>query len=87
MVDLGFYKIKQWYYAKLPTYQKYAIDTREVLLLQGELDERAFAIEDAREFNIQTVEFHKEMPMTECVSFKEDKEEYIECVNFRYPVI
>ena len=87
MVDLGFYKIKQWYYAKLPTYQKYAIDTREVLLLQGELDERAFVIEDAREFKIQTVEFHKEMPMIECVSFKEDKEEYIECVNFRYPVI
>ena len=89
MVDLGFYKIKQWYYAKLPTYQKYAIDTREVLLVQGELEERAFAIEDARDFRVQAVQFiKKEEPFAiECVSFKEDREEYIECVNFRYPVI
>ena len=89
MVDLGFYKIKQWYYAKLPTYQKYAIDTREVLLMQGELDERAFAIMDAREFKIPTVEFHKqeEPYMIECVSFRENKGDPVECVNFRYPVI
>ena len=79
MVDLGFYKIKQWYYAKLPTYQKYAIDTREVLLVQGELEERAFAIEDARDFRVQAVQFiKKEEPFAiECVSFKEDREEYI----------
>jgi hypothetical protein len=86
LVDMGFYKIKQWYYSKLPTYQKYAIDTREVLMRQVEIDERAFAIEDARDFKIRPM--FKSTGPRECVTFNEDIiENGINCVNFRYPII
>lgn len=87
LVDLGFYKIKQWYYSKLPAYQKYAVDTREVLLRQIDLEDRSFAIENARNFRVEPMEFHKEH-MIECVSFNENAiGKGVECVNFRYPVI
>jgi hypothetical protein len=86
MVDLGFYNIKKWYYNKLPVYQKYAVDTREVLLTQTELEERAFAIEDARDFKIRPLAKTGDGPK-ECVRFDENLKGPRECVHFRYPLI
>lgn len=85
LVDLGFYKIKQWYYSKLNTYQKYAVDTREVLMRQVEIDERVFAIEDAREFKV--IPMYKNKKNEECIAFDDSIKNGIECVNFRYPII
>jgi hypothetical protein len=86
MVDLGFYNIKKWYYNKLPIYQKYAIDTREVLMTQTELEERVFNIDDARDFKIRPM-VRVQNTVIDCVSFNEDFKQPRDCVNFRYPLI
>jgi hypothetical protein len=86
MVDLGFYNIKKWYYNKLPTYQKYAVDTREVLMTQTELEERVFNIDDARDFRIKPM-IRQEDKMIQCVSFDDKNKQPRECVSFRYPLI
>ena len=38
IVDTGFKKIAEWYYAKKPTFSKYALDCSEIKLLKDELD-------------------------------------------------
>ena len=48
MVDLGFYKIKQYYYNKLPVFNKYATSVQDIVLNQEELDKRSNEILDKR---------------------------------------
>ena len=88
LVDLGFYKIKQWYYSKLPTYQKYALDTKEVLVRQIEMEDKVFSIMDARYYaKNECVKFIEDyQPMKECVRFREPRE-LQECMKFRHPIM
>lgn len=47
-VDLGFNKIKQYYYAKLPVFNKYASSTSDISLNQLQLEERASSVMEER---------------------------------------
>ena len=49
LVDLGFYKIKQYYYSKLPVFNKYATSVNDININQLELEERAYNITRNRE--------------------------------------
>ena len=49
LVDLGFYKIKQYYYSKLPVFNKYATSVNDININQLELEERAYNIIRNRE--------------------------------------
>ena len=49
LVDLGFYKIKKYYYDKLPIFNKYATSVSDININQLELDERSYNIYRNRE--------------------------------------
>ena len=49
LVDLGFYKIKQYYYSKLPVFNKYATSVNDININQLELEERYYNIIRNRE--------------------------------------
>ena len=48
-VDLGFNKIKQYYYSKLPVFNKYASSTSDINMNQVQLEEKAGKILEERE--------------------------------------
>jgi len=89
LVDLGFYKIKQWYYSKLSTYQKYALDTKEVLVLQIEMEDKVFSLMENREFHpYQAVKFDVSMPaLQEAIKFGDKGYKPQEAVKFNRPII
>jgi hypothetical protein len=49
LVDLGFYKIKKYYYEKLPVFNKYATSVSDINMSQIELEERSYDIYRKRE--------------------------------------
>ena len=49
LVDMGFKQIKNFYYSKLPVFNKYASSTEDVMIDQYELDKRTEKLEDKRE--------------------------------------
>ena len=49
LVDLGFYKIKKYYYDKLPVFNKYATSVSDTNINQLELEERSYNIIRNRE--------------------------------------
>ena len=57
LVDLGFYKIKQYYYSKLPIFNKYALSVSDININQLELEERSYNITRKRERKIDTNPF------------------------------
>lgn len=52
LVDLGFSYIKNFYYAKLPVFNKYALSTSDIFIDQYELDRRAERLKEEREKHI-----------------------------------
>lgn len=89
LVDLGFYKIKQWYYSKLSTYQKYALDTKEVLVRQIEMEDKVFSLMENREFHpYQAIKFDVSMPaLQEAIKFGDKGYKPQEAVKFNRPII
>ena len=57
LVDLGFYKIKQYYYEKLPVFNKYAVKCSDVNISQEELDDRAYRAEINRQQLVRNCPF------------------------------
>ena len=81
LVDLGFYQIKKWYYNKLPTYNKYAMETKDVFLRSNELMEKAQDIIDWREWKGNAFKYNKDHGL--CVRINEEYDSSPkECVKF-----
>lgn len=49
LVDLGFRKIRDWYYSKLETFNTYALSTSDTSIDQYELDRRSMLLKQERE--------------------------------------
>lgn len=60
LVDLGFSYIKNFYYAKLKVFNKYALSTSDIFIDQYELDRRAERLQNEREKRIESspLRFH-----------------------------
>ena len=86
LIDLGFRKIKQWYYAKLNTYQKYALSTKEALIRQVELEDKTFEIMQYRDPRV-TPMFKCTGSKQECVNFCDTGDNKQECVSFINPMV
>lgn len=74
LVDLGFRQIRNFYYAKLPVFQKYAIGTSDVTIDQYELDRRSTLLAKDREiepFKRQAIHLYD----TRFFEYEEEKKE------------
>ena len=53
LVDMGFVYLKRFYYAKLPTFNKYAKSTSDTMIDQYELDKRSEKLIEIRDKKIE----------------------------------
>lgn len=53
LVDMGFVYLKRFYYAKLPTFNKYAKSTSDTMIDQYELDKRSEKLKEIRDKKIE----------------------------------
>lgn len=61
LVDLGFKYTRNFYYSKLPTFNKYASSTSDTTIDQYELENRAVQLEEARkDWHISPIVMHDE---------------------------
>lgn len=86
LIDLGFYQIKKWYYSRLPVYNKYALDVKDVFLRSNELMDKAQDIIDKRD--IHCIPFYYNADYGKCIRFLEDGESLNkDCVVFHRYII
>lgn len=62
LVDMGFKSIRNFYYDKLPIFNKYASSVSDTIIDQYELDKRAAVLENsrARKLLLYPIKFHDE---------------------------